>query len=74
MKRSEEPLICRIKLHHVVIQYFLVIIIGAVLYYNFIDAFIPNSIMVGVICALSIQMLEILIILYIDSYNERRNK
>ena len=71
MKRPNVPLSYRIKMHHFIIQYILSLIIGATLYYNFSDAFIPNAIAVGVLFAVSIQILTMFIISYIDSYNER---
>jgi hypothetical protein len=72
MKRGkQEPLIYRIKMYHFIVQYILLVIIGAALYYNFIDAFIPNAIMVGVLFAVSIQILEMFIIPFIGSFNEK---
>ena len=72
MKSSEkqEPFICRIKFYHVIITYILSIIIGAALYYNFIDEFIVTAFYAGIIFALSILTLAMLIIFFIDSFND----
>lgn len=73
MKHSKEPLRNRIKMHHLIIPYILSVIIGTTLYYNFSEAYMPIALAVGVLCGVSIQMLTMIIISFIDSYNERNS-
>ena len=73
MKPYKKPLKYRIKTHHFIIQYILSVIIGATLYYNFGEAYMPNALAAGILCGVSIQILTMSIISYIDSYNERNS-
>ena len=68
---TKEPLIFKIKFYHVAITHLISLIVGTVLGYHIIDAYIPTAITFGVAFASVIQIILVCVVCCIDKYNER---